>query len=65
MNLALEMSDLGVVGIDLSGNPTVGEWYLITLSRVCCIEPVITTANISLHIWNLWQDYIFASIEIC
>ncbi|XP_004293272.1 PREDICTED: adenosine deaminase-like protein isoform X1 [Fragaria vesca subsp. vesca] len=26
VNLALEMSDLGVVGIDLSGNPTVGEW---------------------------------------
>ncbi|KAI3745364.1 hypothetical protein L1987_58475 [Smallanthus sonchifolius] len=26
VNLALEMKDMGVVGIDLSGNPTVGEW---------------------------------------
>lgn len=26
VELALEMRDLGVVGVDLSGNPTVGEW---------------------------------------
>jgi len=26
VNLALEMKDQGVVGIDLSGNPVVGEW---------------------------------------
>lgn len=26
VNLALEMKDMGVIGIDLSGNPTVGEW---------------------------------------
>ncbi|KAJ0983202.1 hypothetical protein J5N97_011457 [Dioscorea zingiberensis] len=26
VNLALEMKDMGVVGIDLSGNPEVGEW---------------------------------------
>ncbi|GAB4830904.1 hypothetical protein Ancab_004932 [Ancistrocladus abbreviatus] len=26
IKLALEMRDVGVVGIDLSGNPTVGEW---------------------------------------
>jgi adenosine deaminase len=26
VNLAMEMKDQGVVGIDLSGNPVVGEW---------------------------------------
>ncbi|KAI5656817.1 hypothetical protein M9H77_25610 [Catharanthus roseus] len=26
VNLALQMKHLGVVGIDLSGNPTIGEW---------------------------------------
>ncbi|XP_076886140.1 N6-mAMP deaminase-like [Bidens hawaiensis] len=26
VNLALEMKGMGVIGIDLSGNPTVGEW---------------------------------------
>ncbi|KAI3718739.1 hypothetical protein L6452_19621 [Arctium lappa] len=26
VNLALEMRDMGVIGIDLSGNPTIGEW---------------------------------------
>ncbi|PWA78807.1 adenosine/AMP deaminase family protein [Artemisia annua] len=26
VKLALEMKDMGVIGIDLSGNPTVGEW---------------------------------------
>ena len=26
VNLAMEMKDQGVIGIDLSGNPVVGEW---------------------------------------
>ncbi|KAJ9562910.1 hypothetical protein OSB04_008070 [Centaurea solstitialis] len=26
VNLALEMREMGVIGIDLSGNPTIGEW---------------------------------------
>ena len=26
VKLALQMKDLGVVGIDLSGNPVIGEW---------------------------------------
>jgi hypothetical protein len=29
VKLALEMRDLGVLGIDLSGNPIVGEWYIL------------------------------------
>ena len=29
VKLALEMRDLGVLGIDLSGNPVVGEWYIL------------------------------------
>ncbi|KAJ3683799.1 hypothetical protein LUZ60_014026 [Juncus effusus] len=35
VNLAMEMKDLGVVGIDLSGNPIVGQWetYLPALER--------------------------------
>jgi hypothetical protein len=26
VNLAMEMKDQGVIGIDLCGNPVVGEW---------------------------------------
>ncbi|XP_006658069.1 N6-mAMP deaminase [Oryza brachyantha] len=35
VNLAMEMKDQGVIGIDLSGNPVVGEWetYLPALER--------------------------------
>lgn len=29
VKLALEMRDLRVLGIDLSGNPVVGEWYIL------------------------------------
>lgn len=29
VELALEMKNLGVVGLDLSGNPGIGEWYYI------------------------------------
>uniref|UniRef100_A0A453AT70 Adenosine deaminase domain-containing protein n=1 Tax=Aegilops tauschii subsp. strangulata TaxID=200361 RepID=A0A453AT70_AEGTS len=35
VNLAMEMKDQGVIGIDLSGNPVVGEWetYLPALEH--------------------------------
>lgn len=32
VKLALEMRDLGVVGIDLSGNPVVGNWFFLNPS---------------------------------
>lgn len=31
VKLALQMKHLGVVGIDLSGNPVIGEWYFSSL----------------------------------
>ncbi|XLU79073.1 hypothetical protein S245_002494, partial [Arachis hypogaea] len=38
VKLELEMRHLGVVGIDLSGNPKVGEWFLIQRRyKICSI----------------------------
>lgn len=41
VKLALEMKDLGVVGIDLSGNPTVGDWCFFTLKKSSYYSTVI------------------------
>ncbi|XLU43639.1 hypothetical protein S245_038453, partial [Arachis hypogaea] len=62
VKLTLEMRHLGVVGIDLSGNPKVGEWY-VNLSRTLAYLPALKFAReqglfVTLHCGEVRQSFI-------
>ncbi|VAH42767.1 unnamed protein product [Triticum turgidum subsp. durum] len=61
VNLAMEMKDQGVIGIDLSGNPVVGEWetYLPALEHAK--ELGIPT---TIHCGEVWKHIQISSKHI-
>ncbi|KAM0897038.1 hypothetical protein ACQ4PT_022823 [Festuca glaucescens] len=68
VNLAMEMKDQGVVGIDLSGNPVVGEWetYLPALehAKELGIPITIHCGEVCKHIQTSYKRNVYLIIII-
>ncbi|VAH42766.1 unnamed protein product [Triticum turgidum subsp. durum] len=69
VNLAMEMKDQGVIGIDLSGNPVVGEWetYLPALehAKELGIPTTIHCGEVWKHIQVPNRKEIQAMLDFC